>query len=214
MIERVGAVIIKVSLRPSASVVDYLNTTSYSICDALFHNSALCFLSSETRHWLPNHCPITQLCEARLVSNKRSCRWWTSSGGATWLAQCVRPGLVSELHTKLDHWAEVSSEILSECGGVRGLWAHPTWAAVITLIHRHLSVCSEVMYSHFMHFSKDTHNRLQVHHMICDVFRQIHEHEAPTCSTITAKHQILTNNHISVVIIDYKFNIWLYKTFK
>lgn len=118
VIERVAAVIIKVSLRPSASVVDYLNTTSYSACDALFHNSALCFLSSETRHWLPNHCPITQLCGARLVSNKRSCRRWTSSGGATWLAGCVRPGLVSELHTKLDHWAEESSEILSECGGV------------------------------------------------------------------------------------------------
>lgn len=133
VIERVAAVIIKVSLRPSASVVDYLNTTSYSACDALFHNSALCFLSSETRHWLPNHCPITQLCGARLVSNKRSCRRWTSSGGATWLAGCVRPGLVSELHTKLDHWAEESSEILSECGGVCGLWDHPTSAAQLLL---------------------------------------------------------------------------------
>lgn len=58
-------------------------------------------------HWLNN--PVqshSHLCRNWLVSSAggRLSWWWTSSGEMTRLAECVRPGLVSEWHAKLDYW--------------------------------------------------------------------------------------------------------------
>lgn len=115
--------------------VDYLNTTSFSGHWHIFTQLLFFFFQKEKKRrrswppyqWLNN--PVQShphLCRDWLVSSAggRLSWWWTSSGEITRLAECVRPGLVSEWHAKLDYWLLSRKRhkcllkySLYECGG-------------------------------------------------------------------------------------------------